>query len=362
MPSAEESTEAPPALELRDVAVHSTRRDLPRPVVTDVSFAIAVGEILGLVGESGCGKSTLCRAIAGLLPDGMELAEGTIALAGADVTGLSPRAVQRSAPRTLSMVFQDPLAALNPVMPIGDQVAEAFMSRGRLGRRDALSAAAEQLGRMGFPDPTARLGAYPSQLSGGQRQRVVLAMALATDPVLLLADEPTSALDVSTQAQILTLLREEARRRGVAVLLVSHDYGVIAEACERVCVMYGGRIVESGPTGSVLGAPAHPYTQRLIASLPSLSRRHTRLPVIPGRPPTLEEELPGCPFYPRCDIGEAGFCDVTDTPLVPLTGGRGTACLKTLAGANDAPGGRGPDTDELPAARPYPGRNREDDQ
>ncbi len=311
----------------RDVTVRSTRRTYRRPVLHKVSLEISAGEIVGLVGESGSGKTTLCRLAAGLLHEGMKLTEGTITLDGRDITAMPAAALHRLRPRGLSMVFQDPLAALNPVIRIGDQVAEAF-DRGTGRRRPAVrEAAAGLLRQMGLSNAEKRLSAYPAELSGGQRQRVVLAMALATDPILLLADEPTSSLDVRTQAQILELLATVASSRGVAILLVSHDFGVIAEICTRVCVMYGGQIVETGPTGEILSRPAHPYTARLIESLPSVHRRVPQLPVIPGRPPTLEEQLPGCSFYPRCPQGQEELCTSAPMTLDPVTPGHATACI-----------------------------------
>jgi oligopeptide/dipeptide ABC transporter ATP-binding protein len=319
----------------RDVTVRSTRRSHPRPVLDTVSLEISSGEIVGLVGESGSGKTTLCRLAAGLLHEGMTLTDGTITLDGRDITAMPAAALHRLRPRGLSMVFQDPLAALNPVVRIGDQVAEAF-DRGSGRRRTSVrEAATDLLGQMGLTDAKNRLRAYPAELSGGQRQRVVLAMALATDPILLLADEPTSALDVRTQAQILKLLVDVASSRGVAILLVSHDFGVIAEICTRVCVMYGGQIVESGPTDEILRRPAHPYTARLIESLPSVHRRVPQLPVIPGRPPTLEEQLPGCSFFPRCPQGQKEVCTSAPITLEPVTPGHLTACIVESSHAHD---------------------------
>jgi len=309
------------ALAVREVTVRSTRRGHHRPVLRGVSLDIGAGEIVGLVGESGSGKTTLCRLIAGLLPERMRRTEGAIILDGRDITAVKASVLHRM--RGLSMVFQDPLAALNPVVRVGDQVAEAFVpGRQRRGQRGA---AAGLLGQMGLPD--AFLSAYPAQLSGGQRQRVMLAMALATDPVLVLADEPTSALDVRTQAQILSLLAGVARRGNVAILLVSHDFGVVSEICQRIYVMYGGEIAETGPTAKILGRPAHPYTERLIEALPSVTRRVAELPVIEGRPPTLSEPLPGCSFFPRCTRGQEGVCTSGTMALAQVAPGHATACI-----------------------------------
>jgi oligopeptide/dipeptide ABC transporter ATP-binding protein len=321
------------ALAVRGVTVRSTRRGHRRPVLREVSLDIGAGEIVGLVGESGGGKTTLCRLIAGLLPERMRLTEGAIVLDGRDTTALKASVLHRIRPRGLSMVFQDPLAALNPVIRVGDQVTEAFdPGRRHRGKRGA---AAELLRQMGLTDAGRCLSAYPAELSGGQRQRVMLAMALATDPVLVLADEPTSALDVRTQAQILGLLASVASRRNVAILLVSHDFGVISEICRRIYVMYGGEIAETGPTGEILGHPAHPYTQRLIEALPSVTRRVAELPVIAGRPPTLSEPLPGCSFFPRCARGQEGLCTSGTMALAQVAPGHATACILGTAAARE---------------------------
>jgi oligopeptide/dipeptide ABC transporter ATP-binding protein len=329
-----------PAFAVRDVTVRSARRAHRRPVLHKVSLDVGPGEIVGLVGESGCGKTTLCRLVAGLLPERMTLTEGTIMLDGRDITALKASVLHRIRPRGLSMVFQDPLAALNPVIRIGDQVAEALDPSAGRRRPRARDDAAALLRQLGLPDAGQRLSAYPAELSGGQRQRVVLAMALATDPVLLLADEPTSSLDVRTQAQILRLLADVADRRGVAILLVSHDFGVISEICRRVCVMYAGEIVEMGPTAQILTRPAHPYTARLIESLPSVSRRVTVLPVIAGRPPTLEEPLPGCSFYPRCPQGQKELCTVAPMVLTPVRPGHATSCVVETASMQEEQDGK----------------------
>jgi oligopeptide/dipeptide ABC transporter ATP-binding protein len=316
---------------VRHLTVDLARGKRRWPVVGDVSLEVAAGEIVGLVGESGSGKTTVCRAVAGLLHEGMQVESGEIHLAGRDVTQLSPRALHGLKPRGLSMVFQDPLAALNPVLRIGDQIVEALRARGRAGsKREARRRAVELLERMGLAQAERRLAAYPSELSGGQRQRVVIAMAMATDPVLLLADEPTSALDVSTQAEILELLRELSRDRDVSILLVSHDYAVVSELCERVCVMYAGRVVEAGPTERILQMPGHPYTAGLITSLPSIERRVDRLLVIPGRAPSPQDLVVGCPFLPRCSHSVVEVCSQAPMTLEPLPGEaqHGSACIR----------------------------------
>jgi peptide/nickel transport system ATP-binding protein len=314
---------------VRRVTVDLTSARRAWPVVEHASLEVRSGEIVGLVGESGSGKTTLCRAIAGLLHEGMRIESGSISLGDVDVTRMPPRALHGMRPRGLSMIFQDPLAALNPVMRIGDQIVEALDTRGLRSRREARRASVDLLQRMGVDAAERRMAAYPSELSGGQRQRVMIAMAMAGEPRLLLADEPTSALDVTTQAEILALLRELARERGVAILLISHDYGVVSELCEQVNVMYAGRLVESGPTAAILGRPGHPYTSGLIASLPSIERRLDRLPAIRGRAPSAQEKLPGCPFLPRCPQGQPAKCEAAPMTLEPVGNDHGhrSACI-----------------------------------
>ena len=306
------------------------------PIVADASLTVERGEIVGLVGESGSGKSTLCRSVAALLSESLRIAGGHVWFQGQDISQLKSSAVHRLRPRGISMVFQDPLAALSPVMRLGDQIGEALRARQSVSRTVARSRAVDLLERMGIDQPARRARDYPHQVSGGQRQRAVLAMAIASDPLLLLADEPTSAVDVTTQSQILALVRELATERGMGVLLVSHDYAVIAQACSTTAVMYGGRIVERGDTTTVLTRPAHPYTRLLIGALPSIRERRPHLTVIPTdvRPPG---PVGSCPFYSRCDMAEAGTC-TTDYVhrLDPVAGAHATACVRqpTLSDAD----------------------------
>jgi len=302
-----------PLLSLRDIQITVPGEPHLRSVVDDVGLDVFPGEIVGLVGESGSGKSTLCRLIVGLLHDEMRLTSGEVVLDGLPISAMSSYSLHRRRPAGVSMVFQDALSALNPVIRIGDQVMEALYPRRRPGRSAGRAAVVDLLERCGLADARNRLGAYPAELSGGERQRVVVAMAMATAPKLLVADEPTSALDVSTQAQILSLLLNLASESGLSVLLVSHDYSVVQQICTRVAVMYAGKIVEVGTTEDVLRFPGHPYTARLIESLPSIKHRYHRLPVIPGRPPNLADQLPSCPFYSRCSYGAVPAC--TDEPI-----------------------------------------------
>jgi oligopeptide/dipeptide ABC transporter ATP-binding protein len=320
-----------PLLELRDIRIEINGGPGLRPVADGVSFKVLPGEILGLVGESGSGKSTLCRLIVGLLHDEMRLASGEVLLSGESISRLAPRRLHSRRPGGVSMVFQDPLTALDPVIRIGEQVLEALYPHRRPAGDQARAKAVQLLERCGLASASRRLGAYPAELSGGERQRVMIAMAIATEPRLLVADEPTSALDVSTQAQILRLLQDLARDFGLAVLLVSHDYSVVQQICSRVAVMYAGRIVEAGATDAVLRAPGHPYTARLIESLPSIRHRYRRLPVIPGRPPSLADALPACPFFPRCSYGSQPACTDEVIPVQSVSDSHWSVCVLSPA-------------------------------
>ena len=272
----------------------------PIGILRDLSLSLERGESLGLVGESGCGKSMTALAIMGLLPEAAR-AKGRIALEGRNLLDLGEAELCRLRGRRLAMVFQEPMTALNPVRSIGDQVAEGLRLHLGLDRRRALDRAAALLARVGLPPADFPPGLHPHQLSGGQRQRVVVAMALACGPDVLIADEPTTALDVTIQAQILDLIAELAAEEGMALILISHDLGVIAEMTDRMAVMYAGAIVESGPTAEVFGMRAHPYTEGLFAALPSLQARPgARLASIPGQVPDPLQRPPGCAFSPRC--------------------------------------------------------------
>lgn len=258
------TTNAAPVLEVAGLNVRTAHR----PLVHGVSFRIGHGERVGLIGESGSGKSLTASSVIGLLPDNLH-ASGSVRLRGVDtdIIGARERVMSRVRGRHVSMVFQEPMSALNPVMRVGDQVAEAMLiHRTRPDKRAAATAAVELLDAVKLPDPATAAGAYPHQLSGGQRQRVVLAIALANDPDLLLCDEPTTALDVTVQAQILSLILDGVQRRESALLFITHDLAVVATVCERVLVMFGGRIVEAGPVETVFTEPRHPYTRGLLAA------------------------------------------------------------------------------------------------
>jgi phosphonate C-P lyase system protein PhnK len=267
--------------------------------VQDVTFSIAPGEILGLVGESGSGKSTVALSLLRLI----QPAAGQVVFHGRDLFSLSEEEMRAVRGAQISMIFQEPMSALNPVMKAGDQIAEALVAHGKGTWKQARAAALEMLREVAVPDPERRMRQYPHQLSGGLRQRVMIAMALVCRPALLVADEPTTALDVTVQAQILALLGELRQRFGLALLLISHDLGVVAQVADRVAVMYAGRIVESGPRERVFRSPAHPYTRGLLRAAPSMrSERGGRLATIPGSVPDLLALPPGCAFEPRCDL------------------------------------------------------------
>jgi peptide/nickel transport system ATP-binding protein len=289
-----------PVLELRDLGVEfPTRRGTLR-ALDGVSFDIHAGEILGLVGESGAGKSLTGAAIIGLVEPPGRVFRGQVLLGGERIDDLPREAMRRLRGRRIGAIFQDPLTSLDPLYTVGQQLVETLRAHLPLGAARARAQAVDLLRQVGIPAPEARFGQYPHELSGGLRQRVVIALALAAEPALVIADEPTTALDVAVQAQILRLLREATQARGAAVMLVTHDMGVVAEVCDRVAVMYAGRVVEIGPVDEVIRRPAHPYTAGLMASVPSLHDPRGRLAQIPGALPRLGEIPSGCAFHPRC--------------------------------------------------------------
>jgi peptide/nickel transport system ATP-binding protein len=289
-----------PLLEVRDLIVEfPTRRGTLR-ALDRVGFSIDAGEILGVVGESGAGKSLTGAAIVGLLERPGRIAGGEIRLDGKRIDNLPPEPLRRIRGRRIGMIFQDPLTTLNPLYTIGRQLTETMQTHARLSDTEAKRRAIGWLDRVGIPAAAHRIDAYPHEFSGGQRQRVVIALALCAEPTLVIADEPTTALDVSIQAQIITLLKDLTRDHGTAVMLVTHDMGVIAETADRVAVMYAGRIAEIGPVAAVIRHPAHPYTDGLMASIPSLEHRVNRLRQIDGAMPRLDALPSGCRFHPRC--------------------------------------------------------------
>lgn len=289
-----------PVLSVRNLSVEiPTRAGVIKPV-DGVSYDIAKGEILGVVGESGAGKSMAGNAVIGLLSPPAHIAAGEIWLNGQRIDPLEGEDMRKLRGKDIGMIFQDPLTSLNPLLTVGDQLAETMLTHLDISNSEAEKRAVAALDEVGIPGAEARIASYPHEFSGGMRQRVVIALALCAEPSLVIADEPTTALDVSVQAQITSLLKQLCRERGTAVMLITHDMGVIAETADRVAVMYAGRLAELGDVRDVLTAPQHPYTHGLMASTPSASLGQDRLHQIPGSMPRLSEMPEGCAFHPRC--------------------------------------------------------------
>ncbi|MEY4215298.1 MAG: ABC transporter ATP-binding protein [Burkholderiaceae bacterium] len=290
----------PPLLEVRHLRVEFPSRRGTLVAIDDVSFTIAPGEVLGVVGESGAGKSVTGAAIIGLIEPPGRIAGGEILLEGARIDNLPPEAMRQVRGRKIGAVFQDPLTSLNPLYTVGRQIEETIRTHLAFDARAARARAIELLEATGIPAAAQRIDHYPHQFSGGMRQRVVIALALAARPQLVVADEPTTALDVSIQAQIISLLKRLCREQGTAVMLVTHDMGVIAETADRVAVMYAGRIAEIGPVADVIHRPQHPYTVGLMGSIPSIGGHRAELAQIDGAMPRLNAIPRGCAFNPRC--------------------------------------------------------------
>ncbi len=317
-------------LEVTDLKTHfRTRAGLVRSV-DGVSFYIDEGELLGLVGESGCGKSITALSIMRLVAKPGEIVGGSIKFDGEELTTASAERMREIRGDDIAMIFQDPMTSLNPVFTVGEQIAEASRLHRRLDKKQAKAAAIEAMREVSIPSPERRAADYPHQLSGGMRQRVMIAMALACDPKLLIADEPTTALDVTIQAQILELLDELRRSRKLAVLLITHDLGVVAEVADRVCVMYTGKIVEESGVDELFERPKHPYTRGLLASVPKLTvgeaGRQERLRTIEGVVPNPTELPKGCHFAPRCEH-RMDICTHGEIPLYDLAGGVRVRCV-----------------------------------
>ncbi|WP_456928348.1 MULTISPECIES: ABC transporter ATP-binding protein [unclassified Geodermatophilus] len=309
-----------PVLEVEDLTVTFTRRgEQPTRAVDGVSFSVAPGETIGLVGESGCGKSVTSLAVMGLLPRrGVEVG-GSVRLDGAELVGAPERELRDRRGADMAMVFQDPLSSLNPTVPIGTQVTEVLLQHREMSKKDAVDEATRLLDRVGIPDPGRRLKEYPHQLSGGMRQRALIAMALACAPRLLIADEPTTALDVTIQAQILELLRELVVDSGTALVMITHDLGVVAGLCDRVHVMYAGRIIESADRHELFARPRQPYTGGLLASVPRLDgARGAPLRPIRGSARDAIPWAEGCAFAPRCDNAQDDCLTEVAGSTVPL--------------------------------------------
>lgn len=322
-------------LSVRDLVVEIPTRDRVLRPVDQVSFDIHAGEILGVVGESGAGKSMTGNAVIGLLDRPAHISAGEILLKGQRIDNLSRDEIRRIRGKDIGMIFQDPLTSLNPLLPIGEQLTETILEHLPITVREAEERAIAALDEVGIPAAAQRISAYPHQFSGGMRQRVVIALALCAEPSLVIADEPTTALDVSVQAQIIALLKRLCRERGTAVMLVTHDMGVIAEATDRVAVMYAGRLAELAPVRDVVLTPHHPYAQGLMASTPLASKGKDRLNQIPGAMPRLDALPAGCAFNPRCPRAE-GRCREDPRPTLESCGGRAACWFAGEAASNEA--------------------------
>ena len=317
-------------LEIRDLVVHYETDEAVVEAVNNISFSLESGDTLGLVGETGAGKTTVALSIMGLLPyPPSHIIQGSILLDGQDVTKLKERELRKIRGNKVSMIFQDPMTALNPVRTVGDQIAEVVRLHQKVSKKEAWKKAEEMLEMVGIPKERAK--EYPHQFSGGMKQRVVIAIALACNPELLIADEPTTALDVTIQAQVLELMRDLQKNNQTALLLITHDFGVVADICKKCAVIYAGEIVEYGTVEDIFDRPAHPYTLGLFHSLPSLDKEVTRLTPIPGMmsdPTNLPE---GCSFCDRCDR-KTELCAKTDPKLVEIGPGHYVKCHHCVKG------------------------------
>jgi len=310
-----------PLLDVRGLKTYFFTEDGVVKAVDGVDLQVYPGEVLGLVGESGCGKSVTSFSILRLVDEPGRIVAGEVWFEGQNLLTLSEAEMSRIRGNRISMIFQQPKSSLNPVFTIGDQIAEVFQVHQGMKKKQAWREAVNLLRLVGLPDPESKAHAYPHQLSGGQAQRVMIAMALALRPRLLIADEPTTALDVTIQAQIMDLILDLRARFGTSVILISHDLGLIAEAADRVAVMYAGRIVEQAPVRELFAAPKHPYTRGLIASVPVLGRVQERLSTIPGTVPNLVDLPPGCRFAPRCQARvehDLALCSQTEPDLIQV--------------------------------------------
>ena len=328
-----------PLLDIQELSVEfPTRRGLLK-ALDRVSLSLAPGEVLGVVGESGAGKSLTGAAVIGLLPPPGRISGGQILLQGERIDNLPPERMRRIRGRRIGAIFQDPLTALNPLYSVGRQLVETMQTHLRLPDGETRRRAIDWLQRVGIPAAEQRIDAYPHEFSGGMRQRVVIALALCAEPRLVIADEPTTALDVSIQAQVIEVLKGLTREHGTAVMLITHDMGVIAETADRVAVMYAGRVIEVGPVREIVQTPSHPYTVGLMGSIPSLETRVERLRQIDGAMPRLNAIPPGCPFNPRCP-NVFQRCRVERPELMPALATQAACWLYDAA--------------SLPAASPVP--------
>ncbi len=317
-----------PLLKVHSLTTRFYTEDGVVRAVEDVSFEIFQGEILSLVGESGCGKSVTGLSLLRLIPiPPGRIESGEILFNGRNLLNLDEKEMERVRGNEISMIFQEPMTSLNPVFTIGSQITEVLKLHQGLDKREARKRAIEMLDRVRIPSPEVRIDSYPHQLSGGMRQRAMIAMALSCRPKLLIADEPTTALDVTIQAQVLRLLKEIQREMGMAVMLITHDLGVVSEVADRVVVMYAGRVVESGPIEAIFGRMRHPYTKGLLESIPRLEEKRERLNAIPGQVPNPLDLPPGCKFHPRCPLAIEP-CKREEPPLFPVEENHLSRCIR----------------------------------
>jgi oligopeptide transport system ATP-binding protein len=321
-----------PLLSVTDLRTYFHTRSGVYRAVDGVSFSIERGETLGIVGESGSGKSVTCYSIMGLIPTPPgRIESGTALFDGTDLLHCHPAQARAIRGKRVAMIFQDPMTSLNPYMRISEQLIEPLLIHEKISQRDALARALAMLESVGINDAQKRIHLYPHEFSGGMRQRVMIAMALITKPELLIADEPTTALDVTVQAQILELIKKMQRELGMAVIFITHDLGVVSGLCDRVQVMYAGRVVETADVRTLFHSPKHPYTRGLQRSIPSLQAKGTELYTIAGLPPDVSKPQAGCAFAPRCEFAIAS-CALTSPRLARVAAGHDQACLRVQAG------------------------------
>ena len=323
-----------PLLEIVSFSTHyvSARGTRVTRAVDDVSLSLEAGETLGIVGESGSGKTTLALSILRLLPPAARVVSGEIRFEGENLLDKSPVQMRRIRGKRIAMILQDPMASLNPLFSIGDQVSEPLRVHEGLARRTAWERARDLLRSVRIPAPETRLREFPHQMSGGMRQRIVGAIGISCEPRLLIADEPTTSLDLTIQAQYLNLLRELQTEHHLALIFITHNLGIVAKMCDRVAVMYAGRLVESGSVQHIFSAPAHPYTRALLESIPRMSDGRDRLTAIEGQPPDPAALPPGCAFHPRC-AAVRDRCRVEAPPEIPVAAGQTTRCWLHVPGA-----------------------------